>query len=58
MDVERPGAERWVPERAQLAELREAVQGCRGCELWRTATAGLAADLRAAAEAAQRARSA
>ncbi|MFC8682997.1 UdgX family uracil-DNA binding protein [Microbacterium ureisolvens] len=44
MDVERPGAERWVPERAQLAELREAVQGCRGCELWRAATQAVFGD--------------
>jgi DNA polymerase len=37
-DDERPGAQRWVPDGASLAELREAVQGCRGCELYRDAT--------------------
>jgi len=37
-DVERPGAERWVPEGASLAELREAAQRCHGCELYRDAT--------------------
>lgn len=38
MDAERPGAERWVPPSADLPELREAVDGCRGCELWEPAT--------------------
>jgi DNA polymerase len=28
----------WVPERPTLPRLREAVEGCRGCPLWRTAT--------------------
>jgi DNA polymerase len=35
---DRPGAEEWVPEGASVDELREAVQGCRGCELWKGAT--------------------
>lgn len=38
MDLDRPGAERWVPEGAGLDDLRGAVQGCRGCELWQKAT--------------------
>lgn len=37
-DEERPGAQQWVPEHATLEELREAAQGCRGCELHRDAT--------------------
>jgi DNA polymerase len=37
-DPERPGAQQWVPDHASLAELREAAQHCRGCELYRDAT--------------------
>jgi DNA polymerase len=37
-DVERPGAERWVPEGGGLPRLRAAAHDCRGCELWRDAT--------------------
>jgi uracil-DNA glycosylase family protein len=37
-DDERPGARQWVPDGATLSELREAVQACRGCELYRDAT--------------------
>jgi DNA polymerase len=36
-DPDRPGADRWLPERRTLATLREAVADCRGCELWRDA---------------------
>jgi uracil-DNA glycosylase family protein len=36
-DEERPGAERWVPDHATLAELRQAAEDCRGCELYRNA---------------------
>ena len=32
------GAERWVPEGGGIADLREAVRACRGCELYRDAT--------------------
>jgi len=32
------GAEPYVPENATLAELREAAQECKGCELYRNAT--------------------
>ena len=32
------GAEPFVPERRTLPALREAVQGCRGCDLYRDAT--------------------
>jgi uracil-DNA glycosylase len=33
-----PGAQQWVPDRPSLKGLREAVQECRGCELYRDAT--------------------
>jgi DNA polymerase len=32
------GVERWLPRDASLAALRDAARGCRGCELWRSAT--------------------
>jgi uracil-DNA glycosylase len=32
------GAEEFVPERPTLPKLREAAEGCRGCDLWRGAT--------------------
>jgi uracil-DNA glycosylase len=35
---ERPGAQRWVPERPTINRLRKAAQDCRGCELYRDAT--------------------
>ena len=38
MTEERPGAQQWVPGRASLPALRDAVQECRGCELYRDAT--------------------
>src|SRR4051812_26079668 len=41
---ERPGAAAWVPERPSLRALREAVQECRGCELYRDATQGVMGD--------------
>jgi DNA polymerase len=34
----RPGAERWVPQHADVAELAAAAQDCRGCELYANAT--------------------
>ncbi|GAA1831067.1 UdgX family uracil-DNA binding protein [Agromyces salentinus] len=37
-DVERPGADAWVPEGGSVDELRRAAPECRGCELWRDAT--------------------
>lgn len=37
-DESRPGAGAWIPQRADLDELRAAVQSCRGCELWKGAT--------------------
>ena len=37
-DVERPGAQRWVPTGGGIAALRAAAPGCRGCELWAPAT--------------------
>lgn len=33
-----PSAEPFVPATADLHQLAEAVQGCRGCELWADAT--------------------
>jgi uracil-DNA glycosylase family protein len=41
---ERPGAEEWVPDRPSLKRLREAVQECRGCELYRDATQAVMGD--------------
>ena len=43
-DEERPGAGQWVPARPTLPRLREAVQACRGCELFRDATQGVMGD--------------
>ncbi|HET8601359.1 MAG TPA: UdgX family uracil-DNA binding protein [Segeticoccus sp.] len=37
-ELERPGAEQWVPESGGIAALRRAAPGCRGCELWEPAT--------------------
>ena len=37
-ESERPGAEQWVPEGADIEQLREAAPACRGCELWEPAT--------------------
>ncbi|WP_432546885.1 UdgX family uracil-DNA binding protein [Kineococcus sp. SYSU DK004] len=36
--VERPGAQQWVPEGADVEGLREAAGSCHGCELWEPAT--------------------
>jgi uracil-DNA glycosylase len=47
---ERPGAQRWVPDRPSLKRLREAVQDCRGCELYRDATQGVMGEGPASAE--------
>jgi uracil-DNA glycosylase len=44
MAEERPGAAAWVPERLSLKALREGVQECRGCELYRDATQGVMGD--------------
>jgi len=38
MAESRPGAAEWVPDHPSLDGLREAAQGCRGCELYRDAT--------------------
>jgi DNA polymerase len=35
---ERPGAQEWVPEGADVDALRAAAPDCRGCELWEPAT--------------------
>ncbi|QIG41883.1 UdgX family uracil-DNA binding protein [Nocardioides anomalus] len=42
--TDRPGAQRWVPEGATLPQLREAVQECRGCELWQDTTQAVMGD--------------
>jgi uracil-DNA glycosylase len=41
---ERPGAGRWVPDGAGTDILAEAVQSCRGCELWGPATQAVFGD--------------
>ena len=41
---EYPGAEPFVPARPTLRSLREAVDGCRGCDLYRDATQGVMGD--------------
>lgn len=37
-DPDRPGAQRWVPERPTLPALARALPSCRGCELYAEAT--------------------
>src|SRR5881397_1968896 len=37
-EIERPGAQRWVPEHADLDGLKEAAKACEGCELYAPAT--------------------
>ena len=49
MDVERPGADEWVPQGAGIDALRGAVQECRGCELWQRATQAVFGEGRPAA---------
>src|SRR4051794_22242580 len=41
---ERPGAGQWVPERLTEESLAEGVESCRGCELYRDATHGVAGE--------------
>ena len=36
--IERPGAQQWVPDGADIGALRAAAPQCRGCELWEPAT--------------------
>jgi DNA polymerase len=36
--VDRPGAQQWVPDGADVEQLRDAAPGCRGCELWQGAS--------------------
>lgn len=47
--MDRPGAQRWVPDGAGLDALRGAVQTCRGCELWQRATQAVFGEGRPAA---------
>jgi uracil-DNA glycosylase len=35
---QRPGAQEWVPDGADIEDLRHAAPSCRGCELWEPAT--------------------
>jgi uracil-DNA glycosylase family protein len=35
---QRPGAQQWVPEGADIEALRSTAPACRGCELWEHAT--------------------
>jgi DNA polymerase len=37
-DPDRPGAEQWVPDGADVDTLAAAAPACRGCELWAPAT--------------------
>src|SRR5881275_2738367 len=46
---EAPGAARFVPKTNSLSVLREAVQGCRGCDLYRNATQAVFGETEAAA---------
>jgi DNA polymerase len=39
----------WVPDRPTMPKLREAVEGCRGCPLWRDATQAVFGEGRARA---------
>lgn len=41
MSEREPGAEPWIPERPSLSRMREALEECRGCELWEHATQGV-----------------
>ena len=50
MTEDRPGAAEWVPERPSLRSLREAVQDCRGCELYQDATQAVMGEGRASAD--------
>src|SRR6188508_97444 len=43
-DADRPGAEEWVKGNEGIDEMRDAVQACRGCELWRDATQAVFGD--------------
>ncbi len=45
-----PGAEEWIPDRPSLKSLRQAVQDCRGCDLYRDATQAVMGDGPAKAE--------
>lgn len=36
-EIERPGAQQWVPVDAHVDALKQAAPGCRGCELWEPA---------------------
>ncbi len=38
------GADEWVPDARTMTALREAVQGCQGCDLFRDATQGVMGD--------------
>jgi DNA polymerase len=44
MGSKRPGAQRWVPDRVSRKSLKAGIESCRGCELYRDATQGVAGD--------------
>jgi len=50
-EADAPSAEPFLPERRSLTALREAVQGCRGCDLYRDATQAVFGEGPAKAEA-------
>lgn len=50
MTDERPGAQQWVPAKPSLRSLREAVQDCRGCELYQDATQAVMGEGRSGAD--------
>lgn len=37
-EPDRPGAQEWVPQSADVETLRRAAEACRGCELWEGVT--------------------
>lgn len=48
-EVDYPGAERFMPQKLTLSKMRQAVQGCRGCPLYRDATQAVSGEGQSAA---------
>ena len=42
--ADRPGAQRWVPDRISRTSLAAGIAACHGCELYRDATQGVPGD--------------
>jgi uracil-DNA glycosylase len=40
-DVDRPGADAWVPDRLGTKAIAAGIEACQGCELYRDATHGV-----------------